>query len=77
MKIKETKAFLRDQLDWVETQDEIYAQMESRLYEMKAIAETCSESFIFDYERRELQERMEKLKAEVIALEKQLHVLVH
>ncbi|MBM7096855.1 hypothetical protein JSY36_14055 [Bacillus sp. H-16] len=77
MKIKETKAFLRDQLDWVETQDEIYAQMESRLYEMKEIAELCSQSFIFDYERRELQERMDELKTEVIALEKQLHVVVH
>jgi len=74
---QEQKKFLEEQLHWCKEQDRILEEMESRLREMKRIAEYALEKELNSAEINELDGRLNELKKEVHFLEEQLHSVVH
>lgn len=69
------RAFLEDQLQWVKQRDAIFAQIESKLYEMKLIAEqVASDIHMAVSQKQRLNDRFLLLKNEVADLENQLRI---
>lgn len=70
------RAFLEAQLQWVKQRDSILAQIESKLYDMKHIAERVAsdEIFIFENQKQRLNEQFLQVKKEVAELENKLRI---
>lgn len=69
--------FLQDQLEWVKHRDQILEQIETKLYQMKDIAQYSTQQNLTPTERENLNNELNELKQEVHLLEKQLHSIVH
>lgn len=74
---QEHKKFLEQQLEWCREQDRILEEIETKLHEMKKLAQ-----YAFDYELTpleidQLNGQMKELESEVHSLEKQLNSVVH
>lgn len=69
------RKFLEAQLQWVKQRDALLEQIESKLHEMKLIAEQVlsNDDSISQKEKRKLNERFTQLKIKVAELENQLH----
>lgn len=65
------KEFLESQLQWSRNQSAVLEKMESKLHEMKNIAEIAVANVLSINERESLNERMEILKDEYDLLGKQ------
>ncbi|TAA72235.1 hypothetical protein [Planococcus salinarum] len=66
------KEFLESQLQWSKNQSAVLEKMESKLHEMKEVAETAAGNEVSKATREKLNERMEILKNEYRTLEKQI-----
>ncbi|WP_341202113.1 hypothetical protein [Planomicrobium okeanokoites] len=66
------KEFLESQLIWSKNQSAVLEKMESKLREMKEIAETAAGNEVSRATREKLNERMAILKNEYRTLEKQI-----
>ncbi|MGE7982906.1 hypothetical protein [Solibacillus sp. NPDC093137] len=73
---KEEQAFLEAQLQWVKQRDDLLAQVEEKLYEMKHIAEQVAldDTSMLENQKLRLNERFLQLKNEVAELENQLRI---
>lgn len=74
---QEYKKFLVDQINWCKEQDMILFQIETKLREMKKLAESV---LIFDFneiEKENINFQIKYLNREVIQLKEQLHSIVH
>ena len=73
-KENEERAFLEAQLEWIKQRDALLELIESKLYEMKHIAQqvALNDKSMLDREKRRLNERFIQLKNEVAELETQL-----
>lgn len=73
---EEERAFLEAQLQWIKWRDVLLEQIESKLEEMKYLAEqvASSENFFSKSEKRQLNERFIQLKNEVTELGNQLQI---
>lgn len=69
------RKFLEAQLQWVKQRDALLEQIESKLYEMKHIAEQVASNneLMPENEKRRLNEKFTHLKIKVTELENQLH----
>lgn len=66
------KEFLESQLQWSKNQSAVLEEMESKLHEMKKIAETAAGNELSIDERKTLNKRMEILNHEYHVLEKSI-----
>lgn len=71
------KKFLEAQLQWCRDRDEILAEIEGKLYEMRSIAEYALEHKLSSAETTRLNGQLGELQGEVLALEKQLDAVGH
>lgn len=69
--------FLQDQLRWCQERDSVLQEIESKLYEMKGIAEYASEHELSSAEIGRLNHQLGVLKNEIDSLEKHLDITVH
>lgn len=69
--------FLQDQLRWCQERDSVLQEIESKLYEMKGIAEYASEHELSSAEIGRLNHQLGVLKNEIDSLKEQLDVPVH
>lgn len=69
------RRFLEAQLQWVKQQDALLEQIESKLYEMKHIAEKVASNneLMPENEKHRLNEKFTHLMIKVTELENQLH----
>ncbi|MHA6250888.1 hypothetical protein [Oceanobacillus sp. CAU 1775] len=67
------REILEDQLRWCKERDDILAEIELKLYEMKSIAEYAYEEKLSSGVIGKLNERLADLKGEVLVLENQLN----
>ncbi len=74
---QEHKTFLEEQLEWCKEQDRILEEIDTKLHEMKKIAEYALERELTLEEIDESNNRLNGLKNEVHFLESQLHSVVH
>lgn len=74
---QELKKFLEQQLQWCKEQDRILEEIDSKLLEMKRIAEYAFVNELNSKEVDELNGQLNELKNEVHSLEKQLQSVVH
>lgn len=74
---QELKQFLKKQLQWCKEQDRILEEIDSKLHEMKRIAEYALKHDLSSVEVEELNCQLNELKNEVHSLEKQLQSVVH
>jgi predicted nuclease with TOPRIM domain len=74
---QEHKRFLEQQLQWCKEQDRILEEIETKLYEMKKIAQYALAQELTPLESEQLNDRLKELEREVHLLEKQLHSVVH
>jgi hypothetical protein len=74
---QELKKFLEKQLQWCKEQDRILEEIDSKLHEIRRIAEYALENEIHSEKTKELNVQLNELKSEVHTLEKQLRFLVH
>ncbi len=74
---QEHKKFLEEQLEWCKEQNRILEEIDTKLHEMKKIAEYALERELTLDEIDELNNRLNGLKNEVQFLESQLHSVVH
>ncbi len=74
---KEQKKFLEQQLEWCKEQDRILEEIDSKLHEMKRIAEYVLVKELNSEEIEELNGQLNELKREVHSLEKELQSVVH
>lgn len=70
---QEHQKFVEELLEWCKIRDNILEEMESKLYEMKEIAEYSLEYELTSLEIDRLNNRLNDLKSEVDSLEKQLY----
>ncbi|KKB41344.1 hypothetical protein [Bacillus thermotolerans] len=73
---EEQKEFLQ-QLQWAKDQDRILAEIEAKLYEMRAIAEYAANHELTADEVELLNDQLRELKGEIDSLEQRLHSVVH
>ncbi|MDQ0214936.1 cob(I)alamin adenosyltransferase [Oikeobacillus pervagus] len=73
----QNKKILEEQIQWCKEQDQILEEIETKLFEMKKIAEYSLEYELTSDEIDELNGQLQELKCEVQSLEKQLHPVVH
>lgn len=73
----ELKKFLEEQLQWCKEQDKILEEIDSKLHEMKRIAEYAIEQKLHSEEIERLNGQLNELKSEIHSLEKQLQTVVH
>jgi Tfp pilus assembly protein PilO len=71
------KKFLEQQLDWCKEQDRILENIETKLHEMKKIAQYSLEYKLTPLEINQLNDQLKELESEVHFLEKQLHSVVY
>ena len=69
--------FLENQLQWCKVQESNLQELESKLLEMKTIAENALKPFLSALELTKLNQRLNELKKEVHSLEKQLNTVLH
>ncbi|WP_428909625.1 hypothetical protein [Niallia sp. Krafla_26] len=74
---QEHKAFLEQQLELCKKQDRILEEIESKLYQMKEMAQFTLDHKLTKIEIEKLNDQLNDLKSEVHLLEKQLHSIVH
>ncbi len=74
---REHKQFLEQQLEWCKEQDRILEEIETKLHEMKEIAQYSLENELTPLEINQLNNQLKELENEVHLLEKQLHTVVH
>lgn len=74
---QEEKQFLKEQVEWCKQQDRILEKIESKLYEMRELAQYTWCSSLTSMEADELNQQLNNLKNEVLLLEKQLHSTIH
>lgn len=74
---QEQKQFLEEQVEWCKQQDRILEQIESKLYEMKELAQYAYSHALTQAEADGLNNKLNDLKEEVMSLEKQLQSIVH
>ncbi|WNS81303.1 hypothetical protein RRU94_10880 [Domibacillus sp. DTU_2020_1001157_1_SI_ALB_TIR_016] len=74
---QEQKQFLKEQVEWCKQQDRILEQIESKLYEMRELAQYACCSKLTSMEANELNQRLNNLKNDVLLLEQHLHSAVH
>ncbi|MFC2947676.1 hypothetical protein [Virgibacillus sediminis] len=74
---QELKKFLEDQLQWCKDQDHILEEIDSKLHEMKRLAEYALTHELSLVEVEELNAQLNNLKSEVHSLEKQIQSVVH
>lgn len=65
--------FLQQQITWLQEQDFILAKIEGKLYAMRDIAEYRLMHELTFREIQMLNEQLQQLKYEVLALEQELH----
>ncbi|MCA1040471.1 hypothetical protein LCM00_13240 [Bacillus infantis] len=69
---QELKRFLEEQLLWCKEQESIMENLDSKLYEMKRIAEYALEHELSSKQVEVLNYQLNELKNEVFSLEEQL-----
>jgi len=69
------KRFLEEQVEWCKGQDSTLEEIDSKLHEMKRIAEYALVNELNSIEMEELNGKLNVLKSEVHSLEKQLQTL--
>lgn len=74
---QQDKKFLEEQIQWCKDQDQMLVEIETKLYEMRRIAEYSLEYELTLAETDRLNDRVHELKCEIQSLEKQLHPVVH
>jgi len=74
---QEYKKQLEEQLEWYKEQDSILEKIETKLYQMKDLAEYALEHDLTTEEIDELNGQLNELKSEVHSLENQLRSVVH
>lgn len=74
---KEKVDFLKDQLREIKEQDQILAEIEERLLEMRSIAEYASDSQLSKDERIDLNQKMKELLSEIAMLKGKMQRVVH
>jgi hypothetical protein len=74
---QDRKKFLEEQLEWCKEQDRILEEIDSKLHEMKQIAEYALNHELTSVEIDQLNGQLHVLQSEVQLLEKQLHSVVH
>ena len=74
---REHKRFLEQQLEWCKKQDRILEEIETKLYEMKKIAQYALDHELTEIEIELLNNQLNELKSEVHLLEKQLQTVIH
>lgn len=74
---QEHKKFLEEQLQWCKEQDNMLRELDMKLHEMKEIAISVIVNNLSPTEYEALNERFNKLKIQVNALEQQLHTIVN
>lgn len=74
---KEQKESLQQQLQWTKDQDRILAEIEAKLYEMRAIAEYAANHELTADKVELLNDQLSELKGEIASLEQRLHSVVH
>lgn len=74
---QEEKQFLEEQVEWCKQQDRVLEQIESKLYDMKELAQYAYSHVLTQGEADELNIKLNDLKEEVVSLEKQLHSTIH
>jgi len=75
-KSQEQQKFFADQIEWCQEQDLILAEIESKLYEMKEMAEYALANDVTPAEIARLNRQLDNLKREIKSLEKQSHAAV-
>ena len=73
---REQKEFLQQQLQWAKDQNRILAEIEAKLYEMRAIAEYAANHELTADEVKVLNNQLRELKGEIDFLEQRLHSVV-
>jgi flagellin-like hook-associated protein FlgL len=76
-KQRELKEFLEQQLEWTKDQARILDQIDEKLHQMKRIAVYAADHNLPEYEIKELNLTINRLKEEVDLLEKQMRGTVH
>ncbi|MCI2252999.1 hypothetical protein L2D08_01325 [Domibacillus sp. PGB-M46] len=71
------KKFLEEQIEWCQEQDLILEEIESKLLEMKEIAEYALKRELTPSEAGKLNGQLNDLKSKIHSLEKKLHSDVH
>ena len=74
---RDCKRFLEDQLQWCKEQDCILEEIESKLSEMKKIAEYALNHELSSLDINELNSQLGNLKNQVKILEKRLQSIIH
>lgn len=74
---QEYKKFLKEQLQWCKKQDHILEEIDTKLHEMKRIAEYALDNELRSEEAEELNAQLNELKNEVHLLEKRLRSVIH
>jgi hypothetical protein len=74
---QDRKKFLEEQLEWCKEQDRILEEIDSKLHEMKEIAEYALNHELTSVGIDQLNGQLHVLQSEVQLLEKQLHSVVH
>lgn len=68
----ELLAFLKQQLEWHQQQDQILAEIEQKLYELRQITVFRLQSDVPFLQMQQLKSKVEQLKLEVLDLEQRL-----
>lgn len=74
---QEQKKFLEEQVEWCKKQDSILEQIETKLHEMKKLAEYARDNELTLLEMDELNSQLNHLKSGVDSLKKRLRSDTH